>query len=77
MIDLKSIVKAKENGQKLLFLSQPTLYAKGMSNELEKLLIQHISETQAHSPKVLSDTMDAFNQTLSNFCRDEGLLFLT
>lgn len=75
-IDLKSIVKAaKENGQKLLFLSQPTLYAKGMSNELEKLLIQHISETQAHSPEVLADTMDAFNQTLSNFCRDEGIAF--
>lgn len=69
--DLKSIIDVgRRRDLKLVFVTQPTLWRADLPKRLEIQLVQH-TDDGAHSVRVLSEAMDAFNQTMRDVCRKE------
>jgi lysophospholipase L1-like esterase len=62
----------RARGQRLLLLTQPTLYRKDLPEELERLLWAY-SDDGAYTAHALERMMDAFNAALLEVCRREAL----
>jgi len=69
---LRIIDHCRNQNQKLLFLTQPTLYAPDMSREISGLLWEH-TDRGAHSPEVLAKVLEAYNNTLWDVCQETGV----
>jgi hypothetical protein len=54
--------------QRLIFLTQPTMYHEHMSDDLADLVWQH-TNNGAHTPKILDELMVTFNARLTEICR--------
>lgn len=71
--DLKKILEhCVSQKQKLLFVTQATIY-NGKDFKYEHFLTQHVDDQKAHDVKVLAEVMDAYNQTMIKFCKEEGV----
>jgi hypothetical protein len=69
---LRIVGLCRERGQKLLFLTQPTLYSPDMPRELADLIWEH-TDDGAHTPEVLWMVMEAYNGTLRRVAREAGV----
>ncbi|BBM81692.1 SGNH/GDSL hydrolase family protein [Candidatus Uabimicrobium amorphum] len=54
--------------QRLILLTQPTMYQKNISQELKKLIWQHTSGG-AYTPETLAKIITEYNNTLKNVCK--------
>lgn len=70
---IKIIEQCSKQKQRLIFLTQATLYHKNMSNALKDLLTQH-TETGAYAPEILEQVNLAYNNTLLDVCREHSIL---
>jgi lysophospholipase L1-like esterase len=71
--DVLAIVQTcRRQGQKCVFLTQPTMYRAQMPPELAALIWHHVPNG-AYSPGVLAEVMDAYNETLLAVCREQSL----
>ena len=69
----KIIASCRSRHQKVLMLTQPTLYRKNMPDHLRKLLWAHVNEKTVHTEEVLAFLMNAYNRAMIEVCRDEGV----
>ena len=63
----------KDRGQRLVLLTQPTLYHEDMSDDLVSLLWEH-TDDGAYSHEVLAEVLVAYNSSLRDVCREYGVL---
>jgi lysophospholipase L1-like esterase len=67
--DLVNIIDfCSARGQRLLFVTQPSLYRKDMPDDLAALL-WHRTRGGAYTPEVLAEVLSAYNSTLVSVCR--------
>lgn len=67
--NLKVIIEiCRSRGQKLLLLTQPTLWQAGLSKELTALLWEHKDREAAYTPEVLEKMTAAYNEALIEVC---------
>ncbi len=65
---IKIIKLCSTKKQKLIFLTQPTMYQKNMPNDFESLIWEH-TDTGAYTTEVLAEVMSSYNTTLSDICK--------
>lgn len=71
--DLRSIIEAtRARGPRLVMMTQPVLYAPGLSPELEAILWEHTSRG-AFTTEVLAGLMDRFNTAMKEVCAAEAV----
>jgi lysophospholipase L1-like esterase len=58
--------------QRLIFLTQPTLYHKDMPDDLAALLCHH-TEDGAYTPEALAEVISAYNATLRSVCNEYNI----
>ena len=63
------IATCRRRGQRVTFMTQPTMYRPDLSEDLQHLLWQHCPKG-AYTAGALAAMMDAFNQTLIEVCRE-------
>jgi lysophospholipase L1-like esterase len=68
----KIITTCRDHEQEIILLTQPTLYRKDLPEDLQRLLWMNNS-IGAYSVAALAEMMDAFNQTMRDVCREEGV----
>ena len=56
-------------------LTQPTLYQNNLSKELDALLWEHVGGS-AYTTEILEEIMLAYNQTLIEVCKEEGVPYI-
>lgn len=72
--NLRKIISfCRSRDQKVLMLTQPTLYRKDMPEPLRKLLWNHVHEKMAYSEETLAHLVNAYNRAMIEVCRDEGV----
>ncbi len=69
----KIIASCRSRHQKVLMLTQPTLYRKNMPDHLRTLLWAHVNEKTVYTEEVLAFLVDAYNRAMIEVCRDEGV----
>ena len=70
--NLQAIRKACDaRGARLLLLTQPTLYREDLPDELHPMLWRTDPAPAAPSLRYLRHVMNAYNQAMLDFCRDE------
>jgi len=67
------ITVCRERSQKVVMLTQPTLYRKDMPKALRKLLWAHVNEQTAYTEEALDFLVSAYNRAMIEVCRDEGV----
>lgn len=70
----KFINICRQRNQKVIILTQPTLWHKGLPADFEKLLFEYKDENSAYSTEVLEKVMKAYNQAALDVCQQEGIL---
>ena len=68
----KTIELCRGRGQQVVFLTQPTMYRKDLSDELRSLLWQH-SPIGTYAVETLGEIIAAYNKTLMEVCREKGV----
>ena len=71
--DLQEITKAVRPGQKLIFLTQPTLCRKDMESELEARLWSSDGR-RAFSPEITAEMLEQFNDITRSVCLENQLI---
>jgi len=71
----KIISVCRIRNQDLLMLTQPTLYQNNLSKELDALLWEHVGGS-AYTTEILEEIMLAYNQTLIEVCKEEGVPYI-
>jgi lysophospholipase L1-like esterase len=75
-MDLEGIIEVcRAKNQRLVFLTQPTLYEKNLPPELAALLWEYCSEG-AYTADALAEIMSAYNATLVSVCKERGVEYL-
>jgi lysophospholipase L1-like esterase len=81
--DLRSIVDATRRmsdthhvKQRLVLVTQPTMYREGLPEDLERLLWGFADDASAYSTPNLAGMMDAFNQVLIQVARETNVDFI-
>lgn len=68
---------AKANQIELVFVSQPVLWSKNLSNEDAKLICSNVQDKKIHySAAALANGMSLFNAALSDLCDESGVQFI-
>lgn len=71
--NLKEIIAScRSLGVGLVMMTQPTMYHKKMSPELDALIWQRTAEG-AHTPELLAEVMGRFNRSLQDVCKKEEI----
>lgn len=71
--NLERIVElCHDRGQTLMLMTQPTMYRKDLTEELQQLLYNHVG-ARAYTTEVLAEMMDAFNRVLLDVARERGV----
>jgi lysophospholipase L1-like esterase len=70
---LRKIIHAcRSRGQKIVLMTQPAIYRKDLAPELDRLVWNN-QHDRAFTPEALGKMLDAFNQTMKDVCREEGV----
>ncbi|MGB0578492.1 MAG: GDSL-type esterase/lipase family protein [Limisphaerales bacterium] len=62
----------RQRQQRVVFVTQPTLYHEKMSEDLDALICEY-TDHGSHTTKVLKQLMDAYNDRLLETCRELGV----
>ncbi|MBF0216069.1 MAG: SGNH/GDSL hydrolase family protein [Candidatus Omnitrophica bacterium] len=75
--NLKKIIDmCKVRDQKLLMLTQPSMWRKDLPPDLEELLWQHNGPGEAYTTEALGKILDVYNSALIEVCRQEGIPYV-
>ena len=69
----KIIAVCRSRQQKVLMLTQPTLYGKNMPEDLRKILWAHVNEQTVYTEDTLALLTDAYNRAMLEVCASEGV----
>ncbi len=70
----KFINICRQRNQKVIILTQPTLWRKDLPVDFEKLLLEYKDENSAYSTEVLEKVMKVYNQAALDVCQQEGII---
>ncbi len=74
--NLRRIISTtRQHRQQLVLVTHPTMYRKDLPENIELLLWEY-SNDGAHSPEILEEMINAFNRTMIQVSREEGVDYI-
>ncbi len=66
----------RERNHNLLMLTQPTMWKKNLSPELENLLLEYVDENRAYTTETLERIINIYNAITIDVCKKEGIPYI-